>query len=162
MSQERGLPSEPMKRFWDKVQKTNKCWNWIAGTRGNGYGTFKFNGKAIDSHRFVWLITFGEIPIKKMICHRCDNRKCVRPDHLFLGTAMDNVHDAIKKGRITPKNHKKLWGEKNPRHKLSNDDIVKIRKLLSTNLLRKDIARKFNISTRHLRYIAVKKWRVRA
>jgi hypothetical protein len=90
-----------MKRFWNKVKKTDTCWNWIGSKRGkSGYGCIKINGKVLDTHRFSWILHFGEIPKGKYICHKCDNRLCVNPDHLFLGSPRDNVLDAIKKGKM--------------------------------------------------------------
>ena len=103
-----------LERFWPKVRKTDECWEWIAGTRGKtGYGSFKIDGEVIDTHRVSWMIHFGPIPEDKFVLHKCDNRKCVRPDHLFLGTQLDNVRDMISKGR----QHKPLKGrEKLPAH----------------------------------------------
>jgi len=90
-----------MKRFFDKVNKTETCWLWTAGSRGKtGYGAFKIKGKVIDSHRVSYEIHKGEIPEKMYVCHTCDNRKCVNPEHLFLGTAKDNWQDGFDKGRI--------------------------------------------------------------
>jgi hypothetical protein len=89
-----------MKRFFEKVEKTDRCWEWTAGSRGNGYGAFKYNGKVIDSHRMSWIIHNGEIPDGLFVCHKCDNTKCVNPDHLFLGTNSDNMKDAYDKGRL--------------------------------------------------------------
>ena len=89
-----------MQRFWDKVQKTETCWNWIAGDRGNGYGAFRFRKKVWDAHRVSWVLANGEIPDKLLVCHKCDNRRCVNPNHLFLGSFTDNLLDSFNKGRI--------------------------------------------------------------
>ncbi len=90
-----------MKRFFDKINKTETCWLWTAGSRGKtGYGAFKLNGKVIDAHRVSYTIHKGDIPIGMYVCHSCDNRKCVNPEHLFLGTAKDNHQDAVDKGKV--------------------------------------------------------------
>ncbi len=90
-----------MKRFFDKVDKTDTCWLWTAASRGkSGYGAFKINGKVVDSHRVSYMILCGEIPNGMYVCHACDNRKCVNPEHLFLGSPKDNWQDGFDKGRI--------------------------------------------------------------
>ena len=99
-----------MKRFWDKVNKDGPlpdqdkypglgfCWEWTACITIDGYGSFNFEGQSQLAHRISWLITFGVYP-EEYVLHRCDNRLCVRPDHLFLGTNADNIQDMVNKGR---------------------------------------------------------------
>lgn len=92
-----------MERFFSKVNKTETCWEWTAGLRGkSGYGAFKSNKKVYDAHRFSFILHNGEIPENMLVCHKCDNRKCVNPSHLFLGSYKDNWQDAVNKGRIKP------------------------------------------------------------
>lgn len=96
-----------MERFFSKVNKTTTCWEWIGGFFNTGYGSFKNKGIKYLAHRFSWEYHNGSITNGLFVCHTCDNKKCVNPDHLFLGTAKDNTQDALKKGRmIIPKKEK--------------------------------------------------------
>jgi hypothetical protein len=89
-----------MKRFLDKVEKTDSCWLWTAGKRNkDGYGAFRLNDKIIDAHRVSYLLFKGELSDPKLIvCHTCDNKLCVNPEHLYLGTYKDNLTDAYVRG----------------------------------------------------------------
>lgn len=90
-----------MSRFWDKVEMIpfHPCWEWKASKSVNGYGKIRWEGKSQLAHRVSWELHFGLIPTGLQVCHSCDNRTCVRPDHLFLGTAQDNTDDMMNKSR---------------------------------------------------------------
>lgn len=97
------ITPEVIARFWSKVDKSGECWVWLGGKNRNGYGVFRYGGKAdgrmVDAHRFSYEITYGVIPAGAFICHHCDNPPCARPDHLFKGSLSDNVLDSARKGR---------------------------------------------------------------
>lgn len=102
-----------MERFWKKVQKTDWCWIWTASFFTNGYGQFRHGSrtdgtrKLDHAHRMAYRLEVGQIPEGMLVCHKCDNKKCVNPDHLFLGTSKDNTQDMIKKGRAGLKQYSK-------------------------------------------------------
>lgn len=90
----------PDRRFWSKVNISTSCWNWIGCLNNKGYGEFRvWKTWSEYAHRFSWALHFGPIPNGLKVLHRCDNPRCVRPDHLFLGTQADNVADMLAKGR---------------------------------------------------------------
>lgn len=94
-------------RFFAKVDKTDGCWLWTAGKFPNGYGKFRHEGKFKKAHRVSFEHHVGPIPLGMLICHRCDVRRCVNPDHLFVGTQKQNIQDAMAKGRFWPVHYRK-------------------------------------------------------
>ena len=94
-----------MKRFWDKVNKTDNCWLWTAAIDSHGYGKIIIGSRSDKSRKYriasrvSWELINGPIPFKKLVLHKCDNPLCVNPDHLFLGTSGDNNRDRHRKGR---------------------------------------------------------------
>lgn len=119
-------------RFWAKVRfKTGTaCWEWQGALDTGGYGVFTpVSGRLVKAHRFAWELECGAIAGSLMVCHRCDNRRCVRPDHLFLGTALDNLQDASAKGRLSysPERRATRRGESNPNAKMTWEKARAIR-----------------------------------
>jgi hypothetical protein len=87
-------------RFWPKVAKSDGCWEW-RGAKTLGYGRINVGRRSILAHRVSYEMANGPIADGLVVCHRCDNPSCVRPDHLFLGTLGDNNADMFAKGRGT-------------------------------------------------------------
>lgn len=120
------------------------CWEWTGELqKSSGYGVLdtgnKRNGtrKVLRAHRISWNLYKGQIPEGLFVCHKCDNRKCVNPDHLFLGTNQDNVNDMISKGRNTR-------GELVKGSVFKEQDVIKIREMYLSGLTQADIWRAFD------------------
>lgn len=144
-------------RFWPKVNKRSgtfgidgtfptECWEWIASVAKNGYGEFNINRRSHGSHRVAWELTVGPIPSGLWVLHQCDNRKCVNPDHLFLGTVTDNNKDKIKKGRSNR-------GEKHGHAKLTAKDVVDIRIKVDSGITQTAIAKIYGVDPSTISYI---------
>ena len=121
------------------------CWEWTAGKKGGGYGTFWISGRLTGAHRAALLLFKGEplnTPMDAM--HSCDNPGCVNPDHISYGTRSDNMKDCSRKGRI--RGTRDWRGQKNPKSKLSpeqHDDIVR---LVCAGMSRLSASEKFGVT----------------
>jgi hypothetical protein len=144
------------KRFWSKVAIGDGCWNWTAGPLGyrkTHYGQFWFRGSMRRATRVAWEIVNGRWPGEMHVLHKCDNPRCVRPSHLFLGTAADNMQDMKNKGR----GDTGARGEKHHQTPLKKSDVVAIR---ADSRLQKTIAAAYGISQTAVSNIKLRKsWR---
>lgn len=132
--------SDPIGRFWTKVDKTGGCWFWTAHRDTKGYG--KFNAGDGPStwvaHRYSWTLANGPIPDGLTVCHRCDNPPCVNPAHLFLGTNADNTADRDAKLRMAR-------GTRNARSKLTPEQVQRIREMFTAGRSNRLIALDFGV-----------------
>lgn len=120
------------------IEPGSGCWNWEKYINSGGYGRVKHQGRMIQAHHLSYIGFTGGIPTGMMVLHRCDNRKCVNPNHLFIGSHKDNMKDMVLKNRSN-----KPHGCRNPQSKLSESAVVEIR---NSNLNGVELARKFNVS----------------
>ena len=141
----------------------NGCWEWKAGLFSNGYGQFRIGKKKYRAHRLMWSFIHGEIPDGRIICHRCDNPKCCRPSHLFIGTNRDNARDRDSKGRgARGKNPRKgRKGENNHQSKLNRYSVTVIReKWEQGEHTQRELAESFGVSKSQIANIVKKRsWR---
>jgi hypothetical protein len=144
------LSQADIERFWRKVKRSDDlfdCWEWQAGIHHNGYGQFHANDRDLSAHRVSYVIANGQIDVndpdgKFLVCHRCDNRSCVNPTHLFLGTHYENMMDRESKGRNKP-----AIGEANGSAKLNKIEALAVRILYASGgLTHSQIGRIFNVS----------------
>lgn len=148
-----------LQRFNEKwiPEPYSGCWLWTGSTSPNGYGKLGIEGgKTIYAHRTAWLLLKGNIPDGLCVLHRCDTRACVNPDHLFLGTKLDNTRDAISKGRHS---HGPGWplGEQHPSHKLTASQVIEIRR---DGRKYKELAKAYGVSLATINAIRQRrKWR---
>lgn len=136
-------------RFWAKVEKADDagCWEWT-GTKPNGYGYIKFEGRDRQATHVVWYLTYGQWPPEGLsVCHACDTPSCVNPQHLFLAPHAINMRDMALKGRAKPS---RLKGEANPAAKLDKRTVRRIRERYAQGESQAALAREYSL---HREYV---------
>lgn len=133
----------------DVVESTG-CWEWKGNARENGYCRTTYKRKNWYVHRLSYAAFVGSIPEGFDVCHRCDNRKCCNPDHLFSGTRLANMQDAVSKGR-------QAKGFDLPFSKLSDSDIDEIVRRATSGEKYASIALDFLVCRQHIGQLAIKK-----
>lgn len=127
--------------FWSCVEKTETCWVWKRPLTKDGYGQFRYLGLNMLAHKISWIIKNGPVPENLCVLHDCpsgDNRACVNPDHLWLGTNDENMNDMVLKNR-------QAKGEHNGNSKLTELQIKEIRRLGSEGMNFKNLGQMFGI-----------------
>lgn len=137
--------------FWDKVQRSDNCWEWRGGFDRYGYGQLSVDNLTCTAHRFSYVLHYGRIPVGLAVRHKCDNPKCVRPDHLELGTQAENVRDEIERGRF-----RKGYAFRST-DKLNIEKARQIRALCESGIPQKDVAVQFGIGSGHVSCIVANK-----
>lgn len=134
--------------FVEKIDKRShsECWKWLGGKSKYGYGIFHILRKPIRAHRLAWELFFGPIPEGKLVLHKCRNRDCVNPYHLYLGSQSDNMKDAVRDGT-----HPKLGV-----YRLEGGQVAKIIELISSGMSLRNIAKAIKVD-RHTISEAIKR-----
>lgn len=130
-----GLPLSERLRKLSEVNSETGCVEWVGKKYKNGYGQIEINGRCTGTHRIAWEVANGNIPDGLHVLHKCDNRACINPEHLFLGTHTDNVADMIAKKR-------QAKGEGHGRAKLTESQVLQIRR---DQRIQKEIAAEYGI-----------------
>ncbi len=135
------------------VNTETGCWEWTGGHSRFGYGCFRYKERQQPAHRVAWELANGPIPTGLLVLHDCphgDNPRCVKPDHLFLGTQKDNLEDMTAKGR-----RKSVAGERHPKAKVTERQVIYIKKRLAHNEPCSEIAEDLRVNrslVAHIKY----------
>jgi HNH endonuclease len=138
-------------RFMSKIPATfanDACWNWQGGIDDGGYGKFYYNSRPCFAHRVSWELHRGPIPTGLWVLHKCDNRQCVNPEHLFLGTAQDNHDDMVSKG-----NRASFRGQNGGNAHLTEADVIEIKEALLAGIPGNQLALRYEVERNTIYHI---------
>lgn len=143
-TKEINLTPERIERFWKKVEKGDGCWNWKGQKGTKGYGTFRYHAgkgrnRGILCHRIAYTLTKGPIKQGECVLHSCDNRLCCNPDHLRVGTNIDNIRDRLERNRMCGS------------AKINMEIASEIRRRVFNGEAKKALAREFGIAPKTIR-----------
>lgn len=156
-------------QFMQRTRRNGECIEWTGPIKPEGYGSFTIGSRTdgsrrtVQSHRFSYELFNGPIPDGMQVCHACDNRLCVNPAHLWLGSQRDNLQDAIAKGRWSPNGWREVHPEGQLRGsqlynaKLTEEQVVEIRMLHSQGVRFVKLARRFGVSPSAIRHIVIRR-----
>jgi hypothetical protein len=160
-------------KLLNRKKEINGCWEWQGKISKNGYGYIQHKKKHMLTHRTSYETFIENIPFGLCVCHKCDNKKCINPEHLFLGTHKDNIQDAKEKGRLPDQRGRKhseetlkklklrrrpdKRGEKHHLCKLTEKDVKEIRELLKLNFKQKEIGCRYGVDQSVISQIKHKK-----
>jgi hypothetical protein len=131
------------------VKRDSGCWEWIGSPARAGYGRLKIGRRYEFAHRLSWRLHHGAIQDGLCVLHKCDNRICVNPDHLFVGTIQDNTDDMMRKGRDRPQ-----IGSQKTQAKLIEAKVATIKARLERGESQSNLAIEFNVSRQTINHIA--------
>ena len=142
-------------RFYSRVNipSENDCMEWCGVSVNNGYGQISVGKRMINAHRVSYIIHFGDIKNNLHVLHTCDNRRCVLPEHLYLGTNKDNINDKVKRNRVYRPKPESFSGKNNPNVKLNRESVAEIKTLLRKGEKKITIAKRFNITPENILFI---------
>lgn len=142
-------------RFLERVEERDGCWEW-QGALVRGYGVTTIEGVQWIAHRVSYFLHHGDLPADTFICHHCDNKRCVNPDHLYAGDSQTNSDDAVARQRLDPP-----IGERNGHAVLTLADVTRMRSLyLAGGWSHATLAREFNVSPANVyKVVSYKSWR---
>lgn len=129
-------------RFMKYVHKEEACWLWTGYVNTSGYGSLTVKGTPVGAHRLSFMLFKGEVPDGKVVCHTCDVRTCVNPEHLWLGSNRENLDDMLAKGRQS-----RVPGEQNGMSKLTEDQVRAIRQEHIDGATKASLCRKYEVSS---------------